>query len=337
MKRAFVYIILGAVIFSGGNLLVRSVQADQQSVISFLSNENSNFDIFLIDTDGKVRQRLATDAVRKSVLTCSPFGYQFAFQSNKNANLDIYKMNIRNKNLIRLTHHPERDLWPAWAPNGKWIAFVSERMGTQDIYRMDIDGSNVMRLTIQGLNGRPAWSPDSQLIAYDSDRDVNHSIYIMNADGEQVKQVTGDLPLWRGCDWSPDGKQIVFVSGNLMEEGVDIHTIGIDGENLQKLTAMGRETRTGNPAWSPDGKWIAFSVAKVNEWPNPANGFSIIFGDSTIYIVDSKGNDNGRPLEETKGLSSDHVPVWTSEDFFLFPQMKIYRSSLGEHLNNRRC
>ena len=74
--------------------------------------------------------------------------------------------------------------------------------------------------------------------------------------------------------------------------------------------------RSGNPAWSPDGNWIAYSVVEVDAWPNPANGFNLIFGDSTIYVIDTKGNDDGQPLEETTGLSSDHVPVWTSENFF---------------------
>ena len=316
MKRAFVYVMLATMLFNGSNLLVRDVQAAENSVISFLSNEDGNFDIFLIDTQGTVLNRLATDAMRKSSLTCSPNSYLFAYTSNENANLDIFKMDIRNKKPIRLTQHEERDLWPAWSPNGKWIAFVSDREGTQDIYRMDVDGSNLIRLTDQGDNGMPAWSPDSQSILFDSDREENHSIYVMNADGGQLKQVTEDLPLWSGCTWSPDGKQIAFAAGNFGAEAVDIFTIDVDGKNLQKLTDMDNGFRTGNPAWSPDGNWIAYAVVEVDEWPNPANGFTLIFGDSTIYIIDTKGNDVGKPLEATSGLSSDHVPVWTSENFF---------------------
>ena len=316
MKKVLFYIMLSSLLFSSSNLVVSNVQASEKFVISFLSNEKSDFDIFTIDIKGTVLKRITTDAMRKSSLTCSPKSYLFAYISNENGNPDIYKMDNRNKNPIQLTQHPERDIRPAWSPNGKWLAFVSDREGTQDVYRMDVDGSNLIRLTNKGTSGKPAWSPDSQFIAFDSDRDVNHSIYIMNAEGGQVKQLTDDLPLGAGCTWSPDGKQIAFVAGNFGAESVDIHTIDIDGKNLKKLTAMGRGIRSGNPAWSPDGEWIAYSVVEVDEWPNPANEFNLIFGDSTIYIVDSKGNDNGKPLEETKGLSSDHVPVWTSLHFF---------------------
>ena len=323
MKRVFVYILLGPVLFSSCILLLNKVQASEKSVISFLSNEEEDFPIFIIDTDGKVCERLATNAMRKSSLTCSPIGYLFAFQSNEGGNPDIYKMDIRHKEVIQLTERAGRNLWPAWSPNGKWIAFVSDRKGTQDIYRMDVDGSNLIRLTDKGKNGRPAWSPDSQLIAFTSERNDGNSIYVMDAKGGQLKQLTEDLLLGASCTWSPDGKQIAYAAGNFAKEGMDIHTIDIDVKKIKKLTNMGQGIRSGNPAWSPDGKWIVYSVVVVVEWPNPANGFKFAFSDSIIYIVDNEGNDNGKPLEKTAGLSSDHVPVWTPLNFFSVSYMKV--------------
>lgn len=301
-------------LFNG--LLVSNVQAAENFVLSFLSNEKGNYEIFIIDTKGTVLQRLATDAMRKNALTWAPNGSLFAYTSNEHGDPDIYKMDIKSKKPIQLTHHPQRDIRPAWSPNGQWIAFVSDREGTQDIYKMDVDGSNLIRLTDQGNNGRPAWSPDSQKIAFDSQREENHSIYIMNTEGGQLKQLTGDLPLWAGCTWSPDEKQIAYAAGDIGGEGVDIFTIDVNEKHINKLTNMGRGIRSGNPSWSPNGNWIAYSVAEVNEWPNPANGFKLVFSDSTIYIVDSKDNDDGKPLEETTGLSSDHVPVWIPKGFF---------------------
>lgn len=316
MKRTFFYILLVTMFFGGSSLLVNKVQTAEHSVISFLSNEKGNYDIYIIGTDGRIRERFATDTMRKSSLTCAPKVYLFAYTSNEHGNPDIYKMDIRHKKPIQLTHHPARDVRPAWSPNGKWIAFVSDREGTQDIYRIDMEGSNLIKLTDQGSIGRLAWSPDSQLIAFDSDREANHSIYIMNADGGELTQLTENLLLWPGCAWSPDGKQIAYAAGDFGAEGVDIFTIDVNEKNINQLTNMGRGFRSGNPAWSPDGNWIVYSVVEVNEWPNPANGFKLNFGDSIIYLVDSRGNDDEIPLEETIGLSSDHVPVWITEDFF---------------------
>lgn len=319
MIRAIMSIMLVTILHSGSSLLVWSVgnvQAAEKQVISFLANENGNYDIFIIDTDGTVLQRHATNTMRKSSLTCSPKDYLFAYSSNEKGSPDIYKMDIRKKAPIQLTQNAGRNIWPAWSPNGRWIAFVSDRLGNQHVYRMDADGSNVIRLTNQAGNVSPAWSPDSQSIAFGSYRGIDHSIFIMNADGGQLQHVT-DIPhLWPGCSWSPDGTQIAYVAGNLSAEGVDIYSIDVDGKNMKKISDMGRGIRSGSPAWSPDGKWIAYSVVEVNAWPNPENGFKITFSDSTIYLVDSKGDDIARPLQETTGLSTHHVPVWVSEGFF---------------------
>lgn len=319
MKSAFVCLMLITLLFSYSCLLVSlvgSVQAAENSVISFLSNEKGDNDIFLIDTDGKVLQRYTTDMMRKTSLTCSPNGYFFAYSSNEHGDPDIFKMDIRNNKPIQLTHHPERDLWPAWSPNGEWIAFVSDREGTLNIYRMDVDGSNLIRLTDQGSNGKPAWSPNSQLLAFYSDDGITRSIYIMNTEGEQLKKVTDHQALFPTCTWSPDGKQIAYPAGNFDREGTDIFTIDVNGNNKSKITSMGMGFRSGNPAWSPDGKWIAYSVEEVVALPNPENNFRLIFSDSTIYLVDSRGNGDAIPLDETEGLSSGHVPVWTSRNFF---------------------
>ena len=318
MKRGFVYLMLITLLFSNSCLLVSligSVQAAENSVISFFANENGDYDILLIDTDGNFLQRYTTDAMRKSMLTCSPNGYLFAYSSNEHGDPDIYKMDIRKNKPIQLTFHSDRDLWPSWSPNGEWIAFVSDREGSLNIYKMDVHGSNIIKLTNQGINGRPAWSPDSQLIAFDSQRKGQHVMYIMNANGRQLKQLTEDLSLWPGCSWSPDGTQIAFAAGRFDKEGADIYTMDVDGKNMKKLTSLGNGFRSGNAAWSPDGKWIAFSVVGVAQWPNPANGFRLIFSDSTIYLVDSSGNGDAIPFEETTG-HSDHAPVWTSRSFF---------------------
>ena len=131
MKSALVYLKLITLLFGYSCLLVSlvgSVEAAENSVISFLSNENGDYDIFLIDTDGSVLQRYTTDAMRKSMLTCSPKGYLFAYTSNEKGNPDIYKMDIRNNKPIQLTQQAKKNILPAWAPNGKWIALcLTER------------------------------------------------------------------------------------------------------------------------------------------------------------------------------------------------------------------
>ena len=305
-----------------GSLFARNGQAAEVGKISFTSNHEGNYDLYLIDNTGKNLQRFPTDDANKHAHSWSPDGRFFAYQSNDNGPPDIYVMDIRNKESRRLTHGEGKNLWPAWSPNGKWIAFVSDRAGKQDIYRIDVDGSNLRRLTNRGSNRKPAWSPDSQWIAFNSHQGADHDagipgtsfLYVMTADGRGLRQVTVHASV--GCTWSPDGKQIAFTPSKFLhKEGKNILVIDVDGNNLRKLTHVGVDAWASDPAWSPDGKWIAYSLKKMVKRPNPGERVPIneVFGDGAIYVVNVIGAV-GKPLEVANGLSPHPGPAWVPSD-----------------------
>ena len=74
---------------------------------------------------------------------------------------------------------------------------------------------------------------------------------IMSLDGYKPRKIV-DEPI-SGFTWSPNGNHIVIVSANDCE---DLYIINIDGSGIRQLTD--RPGSEISPAWSPDGKWIAF-------------------------------------------------------------------------------
>jgi dipeptidyl aminopeptidase/acylaminoacyl peptidase len=105
--------------------------------------------------------------------------------------------------------------------------------------------------------GDPQVSPDGRLIAFtigvvnkDANRTVTQ-IYTMAPDGSNQKQLTSGDKSSSSPRWSPDGKQIAFVTGG------QIWRMEPDGDDKKQVTNI--STGAGNPVWSPDGKWIAFS------------------------------------------------------------------------------
>ena len=174
-------------------------------------------------------------------------------------------MNADGSNQQRLTNGPAADNQPAWSPDGRQIAFASNRDGFGAIYVMNPDGSSQTRLTERPINARdPHWSPDSKRISFDSNHEWHYQIFVMNADGTGVMQLTKNQPNpkepWRDSSesgWSPDATRIAFrkVVDDL-GTNMKIFVMNADGSNPARLT-NGKSLDT-NPAWSPDGRKIAF-------------------------------------------------------------------------------
>jgi Tol biopolymer transport system component len=158
---------------------------------------------------------------------------------------------------------PDLDKWgPAWSPDGRRIAFVvqpdaasnGEDAGSADIWVIEVASGDCARLTDDGfMNKRPAWR-DSQNLAFVSNREGGFDIYAVNlADPGRLTDdgFMNKRPAWR------DSQNLAFVSNR--EGGFDIYAVNLaDPGRLTNLTASPRADEN-YPAWSPDGKWLAFS------------------------------------------------------------------------------
>ena len=147
-------------------------------------------------------------------------------------------------------------------------------------------------------------------IAFVSDRDRNDEIYVMDDDGKNQRNLTNHPSDDYAPSWSPDGTRIVFMSdrdGPVPKGGglatFEIYVMDADGGNQQRLTNHPRHD--GNPAWSPDGKRIAFTsyrdghVHAIHGWPT-----------EEIYVMDANG---GNPQHLTNDLNDDRYPSWSPD------------------------
>ncbi len=197
------------------------------------------------------------------------------------------------------------------SPNGKEIVF--DLLG--DIYKMPVEGGRAELLAGGlALEVQPRFSPDGKYISYTSDRDGGDNIWIMSADGSGKRAVTKEVShLLNNAVWTPDSRYLVArknFSSSLSVGAGEIwmyHSSG--GEGIQLTKRKSEEQDTGEPAISPDGKYIYFSAEthrdslyKYNKDPN-----------GEIYSILRLNREDGT-LEKVAGESGGAVRPQLSPD-----------------------
>jgi Tol biopolymer transport system component len=244
--------------------------------IVFIAEQNDHSHIFVMNADGTGRQQLTSSSANESAPTFSPDGSRIAYDSDRDGNSEIYVMDASGQHQRRLTDHPAQDRSPAWSPDGQHIAFMSDRdfKPNSAIYVMDADGGNVTRVTGHGNAWAPQYSPDGKTIVAQIDQDID----LVDPAAGTEKRLTYDPDNGMSPSWSPDGRQLVFLSTRTHH--LDLYVMNADGSNQTLLVSMSGASAI-DPRWSPDGSRVAFVDVPDMKGVNAAGGQPY-----AIYVIE---------------------------------------------------
>jgi dipeptidyl aminopeptidase/acylaminoacyl peptidase len=141
--------------------------------------------------------------------------------------------------------------------------------------------------------GSPVTNPDGETIAfpvtrYDLEAGESWSeIWMMHADGSGLRQMTQGRHHDHSPVFSPDGKQLLFVSDR--DTASQLYSMPVDGGEARQLTDF--PLGVSGPVWSPDGKWIAVQSSVYPECGadaecNKTIADSIAAGPLTVRTAD---------------------------------------------------
>jgi TolB protein len=176
---------------------------------------------------------------------------------------------------------------PAWSPDGQRIAYIQRETSFSDLLVVPAAGGEPLRLTQDGPDSSvysyeriyasmwafyPAWSPDGQSIAFASQAgppggapaaEFRISLFATPAgQGGGRTQLYADAGGHVGrLSYAPDGRSIAFAFGPAGEGAPTIYRYTTDSGIAEPLPGIPEQSY--DPAFSPDGRWLAFA-ARVN-------------------------------------------------------------------------
>jgi dipeptidyl aminopeptidase/acylaminoacyl peptidase len=262
---------------------------------------------------------------------------------------------------IRDVGQPELSPDGQWVAYTVRTKMLKEDKNETRIWMISTHGGDPIPMTAEGVSsGHPRWSPDGKFLAFTSSRNGGKSqVWLLNRLGGEAVKLTDIAQGVDDFEWSPDGSRLVLVLRDPRPEDAEgakegdkavpakpktplphvidrlqfkRDTIGYLDRHRTHLYVfdVAKKTSTqitsgdfddAQPAWSPDGKQLAFASNRSAPDPDATR-------DSNIWVVAADNTDKGAHLMQiTTNPAPDDQPTWSPDGKWI-----AYVTELDPHL-----
>lgn len=242
---------------------------------------------------------------------------------------------------------------PRWSPDGEWIGFMGSQAERRGVMVVRPDGSDLRFVAeasgtnhpLPGAEQHIAWSPDGRSIAYLSAtpgpeateaegdpvviRRYNYKttgaggdyftdnrrlqIHVVEVGGGESRQLTDNAYQDHSLDWSPDGREILFVSNrepqNDRNHDYDLFALNVEDGSERRVTTL--ESMVYRARWAPGGDLIAYQGTRRG-----LTSSETTMEDTHVWTITPDGarrNHLGRVVDNRQG-----APEWSRDGGHLY-------------------
>jgi dipeptidyl aminopeptidase/acylaminoacyl peptidase len=220
------------------------------------AKDKSDNDVWMTSWDGTTTIRVTSSPESESTPRWSPDGRYLAFLSGRQEGkgAQIWLLDRRGGEAQRVTQLKGGVSEFAWSPDSKRMVLVVDEE-TDSIARKDTaDHKTPKPIVIDRYNFK------RDVAGYLGSKRSHLSLF--DVETKKVETLTSGLEDDDTPSWSPDGRTIAFVRGPVAEpehsRDDDVYVIDAHAGAMPKQLTDFVGPDGGRPAWSPDGKWLAF-------------------------------------------------------------------------------
>jgi Tol biopolymer transport system component len=206
--------------------------------LAYGSGAGGQWDIYAVniadfESAGAPPVRITTDSTDERQPSWSPEGERIAFVSERNGSADIFVLNMRTDITVRVTSDSLSDYNPQWSPDGRRLVFFREMArGADNIMVATADGSGMYAVTSDSaLDIYPSFTSDTTIAFSRSEGEDRNRLVEVSLDGSHRRYVAKVGTFF--ARWSPDGRQIAFISGRWPSSA--IYIMSADGSKVEKI------------------------------------------------------------------------------------------------------